>query len=489
MYMRWGVVYLGLTACTAWPEVGEGPGLRGGGGPAQTFDAEMLWKPCAWLDGGPDDVDHHNLVMPYRGHLVLPWSPEWGSGGLAFFDVSDPCAPVAALGPRVPAMRETHAIAFLHLPDDDPAAGEYAAVSGHQGLVIWDIADPASPKVVAELPLEGVGYGFDAYARVVLALTWQHPWLYLAAADNGVFVVDTTDPRQPQMVKKLQVEPPIRAGGVFALGDHLLVTSAEQTESALLDISIPDDPRPFPGGRFTTTDADGAPREHYHANLYGQYGIFARKEKGAGVLFMDLSDPNQPVRAGEAWSPEGGGGYVFGDEGTFFLGASDFGAVWEVDDLNAPVEVGRASIDGDNDTLVPYGNVMVLSIDGEGTDGQASAVIPWAIEPDDTAPTLLFSVPQAGGLVRSRSRIGLAFDEVIEPASVFVGSVRLETAAGRRVDFWASCQENQVHVSPMEPLRPGTTYRVWLPAGGISDLNGNTLDADIEFSFSVAGGG
>ena len=66
----------------------EMPPLRGPGGPSTTFTSEELWQNCAHLEGGENDVDHHNLVVPYRGHLLLPWAPEWGQGGLSFFEMS-----------------------------------------------------------------------------------------------------------------------------------------------------------------------------------------------------------------------------------------------------------------------------------------------------------------------------------------------------------------------------------------------------------------
>jgi len=487
---RAGLVALVLaTGCgPGWLEVDEGPGLRGPGGPEVSFAEDQLFEGCAWLTGGEDDYDHHNLVMPYRGHLVMPWMPEWGSGGLTFFDVSDPCNPQKDGEGTWETTRETHAMAFLHLPEDAEFAGEYAVTNGLKGVVTWDVSDPADPHVVGELEVDEIFYLFDAYARVALSLAWQHPTLYIAAADNGLYVVDTTDPANMVVVEQVQLDPPIRAGGVFTLGNRLLLTSAEQEEAVVFDISDPHDPQPVLGGRFTTTDADGEPREHYHANLYGHTALFARKERGGGVLMMDLTDPSKPTRIGEAWTGEGGGGYVFGDEGFLFLGNSDFGVIFDARDPTDPVEVGRMAIEGDNDTLTPYGNIALLAVDGEANHEQSTAVVPWRTDPDTAAPLVLAVDPLDGAEdVALTARVGVGFNEIVEPGTVFMGSVRLSTERGRAVPGFVSAQEGIVTYVPHEPLDPGTTYVLEVLAGGVSDVNGNALEANFSSRFSTVG--
>lgn len=467
--------------------VDEGPGLRGPGGPAATFTEDQLWQSCASLTGGDEDVLHHNLVMPYRGHLVLPWAPEFGGGGLAFFDVSDPCAPERVGTAFSPYMRETHAIGFLHLPDGEQA-GDYAVVTGNLGVQIWDITDPTAPEVLSYTQLEGVFYP-DAYARVVLSVFWQHPHLYVAAADNGVFVLDTSDLSAPELLSQYSWEPTLRAGGVFALGNLLMVSSAEQSRVALMDISIPDAPMPIPGGDFQITDATGEPTEAYHANLTGPWGLFARKEGGGGVIVYDLSDPSAPTYAGEGFTPGGNGGYVFYDEGYAFVGDSHWAKVFDLRDLDDITEVGTGTLAGDLDTAVPYGNVVVMSVDDDAEDGVASAILPWQAAPDSTGPTLLaVDPPDGAGGVAPTARVGLGFDEPVEPGSAFAGSVRLWDAAGLPVEGWVTTQETLVTYHPKAPLAPGATYTVEVLAGGVADLNNNPTAATVTTTFTTAGG-
>jgi len=79
----------------AYPEPGDWPPQTGLGGPAVVFEPGDLFQNCAFLDGGPADAGHHNLLVMFDGDPMMPWAPEWGRGGITFFDVSDPCTPVA----------------------------------------------------------------------------------------------------------------------------------------------------------------------------------------------------------------------------------------------------------------------------------------------------------------------------------------------------------------------------------------------------------
>ncbi|MCB9795632.1 MAG: Ig-like domain-containing protein [Alphaproteobacteria bacterium] len=477
------------TAPPPWefPGLDAAPGLRGPGGPSVSFSEDQLWQNCASLLGGEEDVLHHNLVMPYRGHLVLPWAPEFGGGGVSLFDMSDPCNPVKVGGAFDRYMRETHAVGFLHLPEGDEQAGDYAVVTGNLGIEIWDISDPEAPAVLSYTILDGIFYP-DAYARVVLSVFWQHPWLFVAGADNGLLVVNTSNLAEPEHITTYVPEPGLRAGGVFVMGNTLMLTSAEGGDMALLDVSIPDEPQPIPGGRFTLTDGEGNPTEAYHANLSGDLALFARKEGGGGVIAFDISDRSAPSFYAEGFTPGGNGGYVFHDEGFAFVGDSHWGKVFDIRDPDNVIELGTGNLPGDLDTFVPYGNVGVLSVDDDAEDGIASAVMPWTAEPDTTPPVLLTTDPRDGDTgVATSARIGLGFNEPMEAATAFAGSIRLYDEAGYAVDGYVSVQEGTLTYAPKEPLQPGMTYEVQLLAGGLADLNMNAIEAEHVFHFTTAG--
>ena len=468
-----------------FPAVDAHPPLWASGGPTRAFEAAELFEGCAELDGGPESWNTHNLIAPYRGALVLPWASEWGMGGLSLFDMSAPCSPVKLADSYAEAMRETHAIGFLHLPEGDPHAGDYAVVNGQHGILIWDLSDPMAPVQLSELVIDGVFWP-DAYARVAFSVFWQYPYLYLAASDNGLYVIDTTNPAEPEVLTHAPFDPVLRAGGVFVMGTEMLVVSAEQTEAALLDVSNPTDPQLHPGGRFTVRSGDGEAREVYAGNMVGKHAIFARKSAGGGPIVYDITDPTAPTYVGDYHEADGNGGYIYGHEGFLFVGNSHSGDVYDARDPAKVTKVARGDLAGDLDTFVPFGNVAVLSVDDEAEDQLASIVVPWREQPDERGPMVERTVPADGDVgVATTARIGIGFDEIIEPITVHLGSLRVSDPDGAPVDGWGSAQEATAHWVPKEPLQPQTTYTVEVMADGISDVNGNPVADTLSFSFTT----
>ena len=471
---------------TPFPAADVQPEWRGPGGPSVTFPASELNQGCAYLTGGEQDWQHHNLVMPYRGHLVLPWAAEWGNGGLSFFEMADPCDPVKIGEGYHEWMRETHAIGFQHLPEDDPNAGDWTVVTRRFGVEIWDISDETNPVLAGELELPGVFYP-DAYARVVFSVFWAYPYLYVAAADNGLFVVDTTDPREPELLTEYVFDTGLRAGGVFAIGDVLFVSSAEQTNAALLDISIPDDPQLFPGGLFEITDGAGESREAYHANLAGHWALFARKDGGGGPILFDITDPTDPTFFAEHHLTGGNGGYLFYDEGFVFQGDSNMAHIVDFTAMPDSTLHAVLNLTGDLDTAVPYGNVVVLSVDADADDGQATMVVPWTKDPDIVGPRVEWIRPEDGATgVNIHTAIGFGFNETVEPTSVFAGSIRVTADDGSLAWGWGGSQDAVGNYRPKQPLRRGTTYTVEVMQGGVRDLNNNAIAEPVTSTFTTA---
>jgi len=475
-------------AARPYPEPGAWPPNRGPGAPNLTFDDEALFVNCAFLDGGElDESDHHNLVTMYDGYLLMPWAPEFAAGGLTFWEISDPCAPsVVGTGFDL-NMRETHSIGFSNI------GGRWAVVNGMEtifegGIQFWDVSDPSAPEAVANLNLEGFFYP-DAYARVVLSVFWQAPYVYVAHADNGVRVVDATDPLNAVEVGQYSFEPTLRAGQVQVVGNLLIVTAAEGARTALLDVSDPAHPQPIPGGDFLARDGEGEARDAYFTNFQGGHVYYARKESGGGLIIYDVSDPTNPTYSGDYHS-DGNGGYVFIDEGFAFTGESSFAAIYDVSDHADISEVARLDLEGDLDTMTPVGNVVVLSVDDEARPDQGSAIAPWRRAPDTAPPLLDFVYPPDGSSgLRTSSRVGLGFNEPIDVASAWEGSVRMYVEgtdpASTRVDLWISTQEVIVNAWPQRGLEPNTTYVLEVPAGGVADWNGNTVAETFSMTFAT----
>ncbi|MBX3271815.1 MAG: Ig-like domain-containing protein [Sandaracinaceae bacterium] len=453
---------------------------RGPGGPRATFPEDALHRHCAYLNGGErDTTDHHNLLVMYDGYLLMPWAPEWGAGGLTFWEFTDPCRPVVVGTGHSPTMRESHSIGFSSV------GGRWAVVDQltialfeRGGIQFWDVSDPRAPAAVADLELPGFQYP-DAYARVSISVFWQVPYVYVGGSDNGVWIVDAADPRHPRFVATHGFTPVHRVGQVQAIGNLLVVTAAEGARTVLLDISDPEHPEPIPGGDFLATDPTGRTRDAYFTNTVGGRVFYANKDGGGGLLIYDITDPSRPTLLG-AHISDGNGGYVFADGDLAFVGESRFAAIYDISDPANITEVVRLNLEGDLDTITPIGNVAVLSVDDGADPGQGSAVVPYAEAPDTRAPRVRWTWPADGATeLRTTSRLGISFDEMIDVNSAHEGSVRLYRAGGSpdegRVAAIVSAQEAIVNVHPRCPLEPDTEYVLEVMAGGVVDWSGNPV--------------
>ena len=158
-------------------------------------------------------------------------------------------------------------------------------------------------------------------------------------------------------------------------------------------------------------------------------------------------------------------------------------------DLDNIVELGTGYLAGDLDTITPYGNVAILSVDDEAENGIASAIMPWIKEIDTRGPQVLRAVPADGEEnVPLSSRVGIGFNEMIEPSSVFAGSIRLYDAQGNAVDGWGSGQEAIANYTPKQPLLPNMTYTIEVVVDGVRDINDNAIEYTFSSTFSTVGG-
>jgi hypothetical protein len=491
--MLWWALWMGCAEPEMEADPGPQPGdftVAGPGGPARAFDEGELFSACAYLDGGEIDVDHHNHAIMVDGLLLLPWAPEYaGGGGVSFFDVSDPCAPIKVGEAASDVMRETHTIG-LSLGERRYAAVDYMVAppadgpSTQGGVGIWDITDPTAPVWVSQLDLPNHVYP-DSYTRITMGVTWVGDVIYAPTSSNGVYVIDASDPLQLELVDQILFEGPHIVGAMRVWGHVGMVTSAGVSRVVMLDLSDPLHPTPIPGGDFSTEDADGDVRPHYYANVGSQWGLFTRSKDGGGPLVYDLSDPSSPTWVSELRTPLGDGGYVFQHEDKLFFGDSAYGTVYDFSDPAQPVDEGTFLLRGDLDTVTPIGNVAIVSVDEKADPGRASAVIPWRAAPDDRGPTPGMTSPAQGELqVAPTSWVGVVFDEAVEPVSAHAGSLRLLDAWGRPVPGRYYVSENIVNFVPDAPMSEGW-HTLDLPAGGVTDVSGNPVEAPRQVRFHV----
>ncbi len=480
-----------------YPEPQAFGDLTGPGGPQVTYTSAQLDKTCAWVSGGEGDTtQHHNIVTMYDGLMLMPWSPETSkNGGVTFFDISDPCAPKTRGYAATTRMRETHSVGFSERSDASFAVVNHGEiVFGSEkpfqgGVLFWDITDPTAPTEAGVLKFDEFAYP-DAYAFVVLSVFWQGDVVYVASGDNGLYIVDAKDPTQPKLLGRYVFDPILRAGQVIAVGNLLVVAAADEARAVLLDISDPVAPKAIAGGDFVVADKEGKPRKAYFANLAGSHLYFTRKDNGGGLIVYDIQDPSQPTFAGQI-TTDGKGGYVTVKDDIAVSGESNHAVVIDVSDLKNMKEIKRLKMPGDLDTATPIGNVIVLSVDDKAdADKAGSGMVPFLAEPDVKGPAVTWVYPADGAVELARSsRVGVTFSELVEPKSAWAGSVRLyETDKGPargRVHGAVNAQELVVNFTPREPLQASTRYTLEIPAGGVTDANGNPTESGFTATFTT----
>lgn len=466
------------------PDPGAYPPLSGPGGPSRTFTTESFTTPCAYLDGGPTDRDHHNTVLMFDGYLMMPWAHESGGGGVSVWDFSDACHPAHINTTTDARMRESHTAGF------SPIGGRWMVTASLSGLEFWDVSDLRNVRMVREFVLPGVVYP-DSYRRVVMSTFWQAPYVYVGAADNGLFIVDASDPANPTLVAQEPANPAMSVGGVHAIGNMLVMISSEGSRTTLLDIGDPARPRPIPGGSFLIRDADeGAANRRvqlgYTGHVSGNRMFYARHVLGGGLISYDITDPSSPRFLFSYLHPgRANGGYVFIKEDIAFLGLSNLGVALDVSNPRMATPVTTFNFTGDLDTISPIGNVAVVSVDDDAVTHQATGVFPFRADPDRSAPRVNMVVPRDNATAQPLStRVGMTFNEFVELQTVWRGSfIVREVGTTAPVEGHYSGQEGVVNFWPARPLKPDTQYEVLVPAGGVRDYSGNAVSTPFRSTF------
>lgn len=266
-----------------------------------------------------------------------------GGSELRFVDIADPAAPVdlGELGlyqePRSLALAGDALYAATHNEGPNPTthyftvvdlsnpsfaptlnreldqrvkaiatAGELAYLAaGNDGLAVMDLSDPALPQQLALLPLPGGAEAAD------LAVDGDH--VYLVARNAGLFVVNVADPATPTLVANLTALGNVHQ--IALAGNHAYLGAAGAF-LVTVDISVPSSPVRLASMFTGYSIADIA--------VVGDAVYLSRWDEG--ILIVDVSDPALPLVAMEF---EYNGGHLYKKylalSGDLLLYASDSG--------------------------------------------------------------------------------------------------------------------------------------------------------------------
>jgi len=152
------------------------------------------------------------------------------------------------------------------------------------------------------------------------------------------------------------------------------------------------------------------------------------------------------------------------------------------------------SIDNDTLCIVPTGNLdtsVAYSVyipsgavqDYYGNTLSTTYSFSFTTQATSAFPVVTGSSPANNAVnVSVYQSVYFTFNESIQPGGNFSG-VALEAAGGTVVDTVYSIVYNSLTITPEEPLAYGVAYSVYLPAGSIEDLSGDSLANPFTISF------
>jgi YVTN family beta-propeller protein len=490
-----------VSTLVAAPAAQAGLPLQGPGLGNLSYTAAELFKPVSWIrrdaEGVPETYPGRkafglNVGIMHKGYFLTLFAPDSGAGpgGFLLYDVSNPRAirlvqRIYEPTGRTADFREAHSMGVSTINGRD-----WIAIATTRGVEFWDFTDINDIRQVKKLALPTVNAG--DYANVSWQLWWQAPYLYVASANDGVYIVDARDPANAVLANRGTGRPnPVptgelggfRVGPIFTMGNQMVLTSMDNSDGiASLDISDPLNP----------TVLDTVPSNpFYYATCFDGRSIHASVRGGGAKMFSyNLADRTRFV-------PEDNRLVI--DE-QLYCGTQDHhvfqGAqvrVHKVDVSNPQqhVEVGRGGMfppgsddeaHSDHGQVAPFGNLLFIGND----HGSGSAFMVHDTAPDTTKPVVRQVSPADGARQQAlSSRIGLGLSDSILPESVHAGSFIVRPIGGNTLPGTYSVQLGIVNFSPAQPLAPNTTYEVFLPAGGVKDYAGNAIGSDYRATFTT----
>jgi YVTN family beta-propeller protein len=483
----------GLPLPTPEPRLDQrgGPGLGN-----LSYDDNELWKPIARVDNtngvpsAPAFVKAYglNTAIFHDGYLMTLFAPDSGGGpgGFLFYDVGNPRAISLAhrlYEPegRTQQFREAHAIGLSYFD-----GGEFAALHTGRGIEIWEVSDIRNAQQVGKLELQGINFG--DYDAVSWQLFWQGRYLYVAASEQGIFIVDVEDPYRPVLVDRGPGRPnPVppselggfRIGPIFAVGNLLVATNMEaDTGYSTLDISDPKNPA------LLSTLRRGL-KKFYATTFNGNRIVGAVRGGGARMTLHDTTNPRHIALVDDKLEINEQL-YAATQDRFVFQGCQEEVVKVDVTNPGQYWIVGRGTLDvphSDHGQVTPFGNLVFVGND----HGSGSGLIVHDKLPDSAPPVVNMVHPADGAVAQApTTRIGLTFTDNVEPYSVNETTVVVRPIGGEGITGRYSVQHGIANFWPDQPLAPNTRYEVIVQAGGVADWAGNLTQDSFRSTFTTA---
>jgi YVTN family beta-propeller protein len=414
-----------------------------------------------------------NALIYHKGYLV---QNEWDTGVNYVWDLSDPAAPRL-----VKTYRERwsghHTFTFIGetvyldwagyndldlsaLPELSIRYSLFTPEEHAVGVIDSSLADS---EEVSYYPL-----GFESVSN-----SYGYKQI-------GVFTIhDMRQPGRPQIGEVNILSDTGFEGRPNVIGNLMLVRGDNEGPQGLAAYDISDPSAPLLLDSLRTLP-DGRPliKAYNNVPIWGHFAILGMSRDTVpqrGIDIVDFSDPTNLRHVARIDVPGRPRYAQFQDE-YMFIGDAKV-------DMRT-LEIVETFPDGGGEYNLPIGNLLATA----GMDrADTGRVFCHQAEPDTRPPMVTFHSPADGEIgVAVTGRVGLVIPETLDLRTVNAETVQLRVVGGGAVEADRVLSDHDVlNLTPRSPLAEDTTYELVLPAGGLSDVAGNTLTEDFRFTFST----
>ncbi len=238
---------------------------------------------------------HYALVASYRGQII---------------DITDPASPTAVV--RVTGGKDSFTTpgGATSITTTQIGGSHYALVTSRSdvSMKIIDITDPASPRITASISdgKDGFTELFRAESITTTQIKDGHYALVASFLDDGVQIIDITDPASPRVTASISdgkdgFTELVRVTSITTTqigGSHYaLVTSRDDASMQIIDITDPASPTAVASvtdGKDGFTKLGGA-RSVTTAQIGGSHYALVASLHDDGIQIIDITNPINPL--------------------------------------------------------------------------------------------------------------------------------------------------------------------------------------------------
>jgi len=282
------------------------------------------------------------------------------SDSLEIFDISDPIHPIP--------------VADLDATGTPQLEGNRLLLGAVDGLRIIDVSDPSAPLLLGWLETDWLNPDSQV---VTIASTADRAYLSTFAGspwNSGLHVVDIADPASPLLLASIDSSYPIV--GLAVKDDILLAGVAYEGRILSFDVSNPHLPRQIAALDLYAIGDDHsftpAVRMDIHGFLesgpiaYAGLMDFGYPSENPAMRVIDISDPTQPRLAGTIPGLPETTGVALGDGIAVTTESGKGIRVFDLSEPRAPRELASYPIPRIRDQIAIPGDVAYLAAGGEG---------------------------------------------------------------------------------------------------------------------------